>query len=92
MAAATETMDLRKLIASKSLIVGVDKTLKELKKGTLSKVILASNCAEDTKETMKRYCKLAKIPCEELKDIDTEIGVICRKQFCISVAGVLKSK
>lgn len=87
-----ELNDLRKLIANKALVIGADRTIKELKKGSLSKVILASNCAEDIKETMKQYCKLSKIPCEELKDIDTEVGVVCRKQYSISVAGVLKTK
>ena len=83
---------LRKLIASNSLVIGSDRTLKELKNGSLSRVFLASNCADGMKETVRRYCRLSNVPCEELKEDDSEIGVICKKQFSISVAGVLKAK
>lgn len=88
----TDATTLRKLAASNTLIIGTDKTLKELKKGKLEKVLLSSNCKEETKETIKQYCKLSKIQCEELKEDDAEIGIICRKQFSISVAGVAKNR
>jgi len=92
MAKKTEIADIRKFVGTKSLIVGSDRTIKELKKGNLDVVFIASNCAGDTKETIKYYCGISKISFEELKEDDAEIGIICKKQFSISVAGVLKSK
>lgn len=87
-----DVAELRKLVINKSLVIGTEKTLKELKNGNLSKVLLASNCAETVKENIKRYCELSNVPFEELKEDDAEIGILCKKQFSISVAGVLKAK
>ncbi len=88
----TESTDIKKIIANHNLVIGTDRTLKELKKGNLARVLIASNCAQDSKESAKYYCDLSKIPYEELKEDDLEFGILCKKQFSICMAGVLKSK
>ena len=92
MAEKINVAELRKLVVNKSLVIGTKKTLKELKKGNLSMIFLTSNCAESVKENIKQYCKLSNVPFEELKEDDAEIGILCKKQFSISVMGVLKAK
>ena len=86
------TIDLKKFAAQNLLVIGAERTIAELKRGVLSIVFIASNCAEGVKATVKQYCSLSKIPCEELKQDDVELGVVCKKPFSISVAGVLKAK
>ena len=88
----TVSAELRKLFDGGKLILGNDRTLKRLRKGELSKVFVASNCAEHAKETVRYYAELGKVPFEELGIDDSEIGVVCKKQFSIAVFGVLKSK
>ena len=88
----TDVIDIRKIALTNTAVLGTDKTLRALKKGLLMKVFVASNCAPATKDTLKQYCNLEKIPYEELREDDTEIGVICKKQFSIAVVGVLKNK
>ena len=92
MAIKNSGLELKKLVGSNLLVLGTDRTLKELNKGNIVKIFIAANCATDIKDSINQYCKLSKIPCEELKDDDSEIGVICKKPFSISVVGVLKSK
>lgn len=84
--------ELKKLAAADALIIGAERTLKELKRGTLARVFLASNCAASMRASVQRYCAISKVPFEELSQDDTEIGVLCKKQFSISVVGVKKSK
>jgi len=88
----SEVIELKKVIGSDVLIIGKDRTVRELKKGRIAKVFWSSNCPDKVKETLKYYCKIDNIPYEELKDTDTDVGILCKKQFCISVAGVLKQK
>lgn len=92
MATKKNESDVRKLAVSDSLILGAERTIKELKRGNLSKVLIASNCSKKIKATVQYYCEISKIPFEELKEDDVELGVLCKKQFSISVAGVIKNK
>lgn len=92
MAKTIDFGELKKLAIADALIIGAERTLKELKRGTLAKVFLASNCATSVRDSVQRYCSISKVPCEELSQDDTEIGVLCKKQFSVSVVGVKKSK
>ena len=92
MAKKIDAGELKKLAASDALIIGAERTLKELKRGTLSKVFFASNCSANVRESLQRYCGISKVSCEELPETDTEVGVLCKKQFSIGVVGVKKAK
>ncbi len=92
MAKKIDAGELKKLSLSDSLIIGAERTLKELKRGGVAKVFLASNCSERIRESVKRYCSMEKIVCEELPETDSEVGVLCKKQFSVSVVGVKRAK
>ena len=64
--------------------------MKNLKLGKVSKVLLASNCPDDVKETVERYAKMAGADVEQLDVPNDELGIICRKHFFISVMSVKK--
>lgn len=83
--------EIRKLYDAGKLIIGTDRTFKALKTGKLSQVAIASNAPEKTKKTLQHYTRISKTPVEELKISDTEIGVICKKQFSITIIGILTS-
>ena len=74
----------------KKVIIGAERILKELKAKKLSKVFLASNCPNKIRDDVCYYANLAKIPVVESDINNEELGVFCKKNFFISVLGVLK--
>ena len=79
---------LRDQVREGKAIVGTERVIKALKTGNLSKVFLVSNASEDTKETVEHYASLADIPVVVLELDNEELGVLCKKNFFISVVGI----
>tara|TARA_Y100000310_G_scaffold270277_1_gene283980 strand:- start:4058 stop:4306 length:249 start_codon:yes stop_codon:yes gene_type:complete len=71
---------------SKKLIFGSDRNLKLLKNDKLERLYLAKNCDEDVKEEVKRF----KAEIIDLDVVNSELGVICKKPFSISMIGLSK--
>ncbi len=84
------TADIKKILKSKKLVIGTEKTLKNLKRGKASKVYETANSPERIKEDIKQYAKLSKAELIELDVPNDELGVICKKPFSISVLSVAK--
>lgn len=82
--------DIKKLVKEKKVFIGTDQTLKNLKLGKVSKVLLASNCPQDVVESVERYAKMSGAAVERLSIPNDELGIICRKHFFISVMSVKK--
>ena len=84
--------DNSKLLSSKALegkaIIGSERVLKELKAGRLGTVFLARNCLQKVKDDVQYYAQLAHVPVIQLEQSNEEIGVLCKKNFFISVAGI----
>jgi len=85
-----EIVAIRKLLKGKGIIIGSEKTLKNLKLGKISKVYLSSNCPEKVKDSVEYYSKLSKASIVKLKYPNDELGVLCKKPFSISVLSVPK--
>ncbi|MFC1755735.1 ribosomal L7Ae/L30e/S12e/Gadd45 family protein, partial [Thermoproteota archaeon] len=77
--------DIKKLVKDKKVFMGKDQTLKNLKLGNVSKVFLASNCPDETRDAVERYTKNSGVDIEKLDIPNDELGIICRKHFFISV-------
>jgi len=84
------TAEIKKMLKSKKLVIGTEKTLKNLKKGKAAKVFVTSNCPKSIKDDLKDYADLSKAEIVELDIPNDELGVICKKQFSISVLSVSK--
>jgi large subunit ribosomal protein L30e len=82
--------ELRKLIAARKLVLGADRTLDLARRGRLSRVYLASNCAAATRESLARAAKLSGFEVVELPRTREELGTLCGKPFAIAAAGVKK--
>ena len=68
--------------------IGKEATLKALRTNKVKTVFLARNCPAALQEELKHYAGLAKITLVELDQTNEEIGVLCKKNFFISVAGI----
>lgn len=82
--------EIKKLIKNKNLVIGTEKTLKELKLGKLAKVFVSKNAPESIKADLNKYGKLSKTEVVNLKYDNDEIGEICKKPFSISILGQTK--
>ncbi len=81
---------INKGIEDNKVVIGTDKTLKELKNGNLSKVYITSNCADDVKSDLDNYGKLLGTDIIHLPYPNDEFAVMCKKPFSISVLGIMK--
>jgi large subunit ribosomal protein L30e len=82
--------EIKKNLRSKRLVLGTERTIKQLKLGHVSKVFLSSNCQESVRKDVNYYGSLGGCAVESLDVPNEELGVICKKPFSISVAGILK--
>ena len=82
--------EIKKNIDSGKLLIGQNETLRNLKIGRVEKVFLASNSDSDVKKEVGYYCELSKTPLTILEIPNDELGIVCKKQFSISVLCLLK--
>lgn len=82
--------EIKTSLKKKKLILGTELTIKNLKLGKLAKVYATNNCPKNVMDDLEYYGKLTNIPIEHLPIPNDELGVICKKQFAISVLGQKK--
>ncbi len=82
--------EINKLSKSDKIVIGTERTMKQLKLERLSKVFLSSNAPQKIRADFIKYGKLAGVDIVNLKYSNEEIGEICKKPFLISVLGQLK--
>lgn len=82
--------EIRKNLTTKKLIIGTDETLKNIRKGLITKVYVASNCPEDLMKDLRRYSKISGFEIFDTKLPNDELGAVCKKPFNIALLGVLK--
>ncbi len=79
--------DLKKALQENKVIIGKDKVLRKLRIGKLEKVYLASNCPKYLKEDAMHLAKIHQIKLKEMQENNEQLGIICKKQFSISILG-----
>jgi len=89
MAKETDT-EFKKVLKSKNLLVGTERTIKELKLKKLEKVFVSANATEKTRADINHYAKLTKTEVMNLKYTNEQLGELCKKPFSVSVLGLLK--
>jgi large subunit ribosomal protein L30e len=82
--------EIGKLLKTKKLIFGTETTIKNLKKGRLSKVFLSSNCPDSIKEDIKYYSKISNTDTIQLEVSNEELSQICKKPFSVSIVSIIK--
>jgi ribosomal protein L30E len=88
--APSKATEVRALAGTKKLVIGTDRVMDMLKTGKISKVFVTVNCPEAVRESIAKYASLSKAEVVELEIPNDELGVVCKKPFSISIAGVLK--
>jgi ribosomal protein L30E len=80
--------EIKKLLKSKTLIIGSDRVLKALKNKELVKIFLASNASASLVGDIDYYASISKVEVEKLDVPNDELGVICKKPFSIAAIGM----
>jgi len=78
-------------IEKKLLMIGANYVIKAMKQGKISKVILASNCPANFKDEILHLGKIANNEVFESDKSNENLGMLCRKQFKITVIGIKKA-
>ena len=81
--------DIQKAIEEKRAVVGLQQTMKSLKKGTAQVVYMSANCPAASREDIQRYAALGNIGIIQLTQAADELGAVCKKPFGISVLAVV---
>ena len=80
--------ELKDKLVQEKVIIGSDIVMKELKKGNLNKIFLASNCRDDIKKEITHFANIQKVPVELLELSNEDLGVLCKKNFFVAVLGI----
>ncbi len=81
--------EIKKLLESDKLILGVDETIKGLRAGKVKKVFMSSNASPESKASVERFCSMSDVDCVEMTETSDEVGTLCKKPFAVSVIGSL---
>ncbi len=84
-----ETELLKTKAQQRQLLIGAERVLKSLKGKKVSRVFVASNCPAKIKEDVTYYAKLAEVPVTEAKLNNEEMGLVCKKNFLVSVVAIM---
>ncbi|MBI2651068.1 50S ribosomal protein L30e [Candidatus Woesearchaeota archaeon] len=90
MAKKLTASEIKKILKSKEVIIGTERTIKNIKLGNVEKIIISSNCPEKVLNDIDYYAKLGNIPTIKVDYPNTELGVICKKPYSISLLSILK--
>ena len=90
MAKKIDAAEIKKLLKSGNVIVGTERTLKNLKLGKVQKVLISSNCASKVENDINYYAGLIGTEVHKLDIPNDELNIICGKPFHISVLAFLK--
>ena len=82
--------EIKTAIENKKNIFGVKETIKSLSKSDILKVFVAKNVPQDIRDDLEHYCKVAKIDLVVLEQDNEEVGILVKKNFFVSVIGILK--
>jgi len=71
------------------VVFGADQTLKNIKKGNIKRVVLASNCPKELEEKINYYSKIQGFEVIKSEFDREELGKVLGKAFLVAVVGEL---
>ena len=85
-----DASEIKKMLKIGNLIIGTERTIKNLKLGKVQKVLISSNCPVKVENDINYYAGLSNAELYKLDLPNEELSVICKKPFNISVLAFLK--
>ena len=85
-----DAVEIKKMLKAGNLIVGTERTIKNLKLGRVQKVLVSSNCPAKVENDINYYAGMSGAELYKLDFPNEELSIICKKPFTISVLAFLK--
>ena len=85
-----DAAEIKKMLKAGNVIIGTERTMKNLKLGRVQKVLVSSNCPARVESSINYYAGLSGAELHKLDYPNDELSVICKKPFAISVLALLK--
>ncbi len=82
--------EIKRGFVEKKIVLGTQRTLKALLKGSLVKVLVSSNCPDYVREKLKFLCSAGSVELLEAPNSSEEFGVMVKKPFLVSVLSLKK--
>lgn len=70
------------------VLFGANSTIKNVMTGRVRLVVLASNCPDNIRKDIEKYCKISRIPLVVSSRNNIELGRVCGKPFSVSVLAI----
>ena len=90
MAKKISAAEIKKMLKAGNVVIGTERTIKNLKLGMVQKILLSSNCPADVEKNINYYAGLSNAEAHKLDYQNDELSIICKKPFSISVLAFLK--
>lgn len=84
------TEDLREALKENKVVLGSARTVKLLKLGKVGKIVISSNCPDETRKDLEQYTKLGDVKLEKFDGTAKQLGVFCGKPFSIASLAIVK--
>ncbi len=82
--------EIRDAIKEGKMVIGTRTVMKGAKRGSVSSIIYASNCPENTKKDLQYYASGEFISVKEFKGSSFQLGELCGKPFNVLLIGIKK--
>ena len=82
--------EIKKGIEEDKAIIGANNAIKSITNGKISKIFITRNCPESVINDIEHFKNIASFNMKKLKQSNTELGVICKKPYVISVIALKK--
>ena len=86
----TAVEEIKDALSKDIVIIGTDRTLKNMKQGKIAKVFVTRNCSDEVLSEINSMSKISNIEVVKLDKSNEDLGVVCKKPYSISVLSILK--
>lgn len=83
---------LKKAIKEKTLVIGLNSTVKSIKKKLVELVVLANNTPLHVREEIKHLSSVSEIELVEFDKSNIELGATCKKPFGVMIVSIKRGK
>lgn len=77
-------------VQEKKALIGAEKVLQALRMKKVRAVFLAKNCPAEIKADVRHYATISNVQVIKVEQNNEELGVLCKKNFFVSVAGIIE--
>ncbi|RLG14805.1 MAG: hypothetical protein DRN66_00985 [Candidatus Nanohalarchaeota archaeon] len=91
MADKTYISKIKQALSSNHIVIGLNRVMKLIKTGKLSDVYYYNSCPSTVVDELAYYRSLSSsLNLEQIPISNIEFGTMCKKQFMVSVVGIMK--